>query len=468
MSGLSGFTLDQTIDMEYRQYAYLLRAISSTSFKLFRTTAITDPSPTWTAVLDNATYTADFPQLQFCRVVARHKCVYVLGFYVKTVGIVHPIVFSSKDFGATWYYADINDDYSWEVNSFTVVPKAGGYAGWLLNFHGGGTNIANFDEYYDGAENFPSHVEYTYLQLPEALPSSGGPTIDISWDSVGDFPSADYDGDGDLPPKIWDVNITSTTPIDGGFHYVGHLNTDVEMAADRSKLLAGWHYAYNARWTPHEVISRNCQIRNLIISGDIYSSELVYPAMDVGKHDYKVVYISSDNRIYMSPDSGQHFEVYYDSLGAYDIECHIAQDEADAEITFIGSDGHLYRTADSIVGGVYGGVEDVVPIKIPIRVASDPVNAYPIWILEHQGYDVFKLRKSVDGVVWTDITVDGSTSLQWARSLREYANSETLQRILVFLKKNKIKYSIDECATAPLDRIGNHPKFSFPTVINLY
>ena len=132
-----------------------------------------------------------------------------------------------------------------------------------MGWNGGGGRLY-FKCRFKGNQAYPNTESYTFIVLPEALPSTNnGCTIPISYDVIGDFLSTNYNAVGDANPMIWDTNC-SPTAIPGGFHWSGHLNTDVHMANDRSRILAGWHYGYPGRWTGYTDIQRNCYITNLV------------------------------------------------------------------------------------------------------------------------------------------------------------------------------------------------------------
>jgi hypothetical protein len=456
---ITGVLIDQAMNAVDIQTAYRL------TFSILEKTAnLQTTPPTWATVLSTVTYSADLPQLYFARVVARSNYVYVYGYYTVATDMVNGVVFYSSDSGSTWGYTTIPAGLTYGADKFTVPPGPVAFNGAVMTPIGYNNEI-HYVIVYDGTKQFPGGDDiFGYIQLPVVLPSST--TIDIEYDIFGDYPSVNYNTAGDNPPVIIDTAGT-LTPITGGYHFSGHLNTNVRMAGDRSKIFSGWVYGDPPRWAAYSAAWRHSWITNLVVNGVVYDSKPPFSAIDCGRHTPTVVYVGSTTRIYKSIDGGQHFVEHITTDGAYDIECHIAQPTADAEITFINTAGELIRTIGGVVGGVYGGIIDVSPIAMHLRIASDPVNGFPLWVLEHQGGEVYKLRKSVDGAVWSDITINGSTSLMFARSLKEYAMAGTLQRRIVLLTSTGIWYSTDEATFT--NKLAAFVGFSSPpVVVNLW
>jgi len=128
---------------------------------------------------------------------------------------------------------------------------------------------------------------------------------------------------------------------------------------------------------------------------ELVSEEPIAPAaLDYGKHNDSIVYVGLETQVWRSTDSGDNWNVYIEDRGAYDIECHKAQDTADEDITFWSHDGRLFRSNGTVLTT---HLLDESPLRQPFRIASDPVNGYPIYTLRSLGGDVHALYKINSG-----------------------------------------------------------------------
>jgi hypothetical protein len=152
-----------------------------------------------------------------------------------------------------------------------------------------------------------------------------------------------------------------------------------------------------------------------------YSPEPVFcggRAFDVGKTNGNKVYVGGKEKIYRTVDGGETFEAYIETLGAVDIECHKAQ-TGDDNLTLFGTDGALYRTWGSNLGTpmLYGDKGDLTPL----RIASDPDQSFPVFVLESKGGSLFDLRWSLAGAAtgWATLAFDlpAAGSLNLIRAL---------------------------------------------------
>lgn len=465
MSTLSGLAIiDQDVDPLNNNVAYIL-----TKEELWMTSNLQSNPPTWTKVLTNTSFSANMTDVAFSRVRCRSTRTYVLGKAINSTSETwYAVCFYSTngtDWNYSWVVEDIpegsapfhlEEDVPWQnpvrddPNRGLTVIHNGVMCGGVM--WGKRTSII-----WPGVEIRYGTSKPVYSVTPEPvtttmkirvtganLPSFGYNAVScgittkdwrprVVWGMGGDYTTGTYLGGG-----VWYYEVNP--PGGSSNWYLGITDAKGTWIMDC--------------WEQFDFMAE-------IIEWNGYNLGEPAIAFDVGRHDPNKVYVSTSDKIYRSVDGGLHWDVYIDDHAANDIECHYAQANDD-EITFWGTDGKLYRTNGGKVEGVYGGVADISPIKIPFRVASDPVNGFPIFVLEHQGGDVYKVRKSVDGVSWTDI----ATGVHRARSLKSYAVTTTQQRRYVYLSEGKIWYCSDEATF--VDRTGNYPSFWTPCVINLY
>ncbi|MBU2177438.1 MAG: hypothetical protein KJ556_20290, partial [Gammaproteobacteria bacterium] len=137
-----------------------------------------------------------------------------------------------------------------------------------------------------------------------------------------------------------------------------------------------------------------------------YTDLIVPKAMDVGRHNSSVVYVSANDKILRTSNGGITWEDYITDHGANDIECHQAQWSADEDITYWADDGHLYRASDGDYGsGLY---LELSPVNTPYRISSDPVDGWPIYALPYSdtlGGNLIKIEQSSTNLVKLDLSL---------------------------------------------------------------
>jgi hypothetical protein len=468
---ISGPFIDQDMNYSDVNIAYVL-----TELCLYKCTDLQAGVPiSWAIVLAGVSY-PELVSIKFSRVRSRDNHVYVMGYANPGTTTADIVVFHSEDSGSTWAYSTI-PGANMSMKPYTVVTSSYIYnrlAGvWATPY------TMTIPRITDPANVCsPWAMAYTF----ECVQLSGYPPI--------------Y-----TPPSCW-VEVTG---LDGGAspYYataVRGTNPEVSPTGFANNLL-GWNFAgaeafltdYFCSWTraingsvnmPKEDTRQEVDInfggsgfgypaqpsKTLVTVFVFYNipSQIVPRGFDIGKHSPLKVYVGTKDRVYKSSDGAAHFIEHLTYDGANDIECHMAQPAADDEITFwSATTGELIRTFNGGIAGVYGGVLDLIPSSVPYRIASDPINGFPIWVLEHQCENKFKLRKSVDGVVWSDITINGTTDLYSAKSLKEYAMVGTLQRRIILLTNSGIWYSTDEATFT--NKLGNYPADDYlPVVANLW
>lgn len=454
---ISGPFIDQDMNSVDVNTAYFLTKIC-----LYKVADLqVNPPITGAIVLSLLTF-PELTDVEFSRVRARGDNVYVMGVVNQSAAEADVVVFYSHDAGTTWGYSIAVADAPFTFNSYTVT-----YA------------VSNIVTAAGDAQLVSSHV-----REGDALVANNPLAVVFThhWTDLGAWL---YFGRGDGGALTNDIlNATAFDDLDLYTHVAfRELATAAasQAALDSYFGVGGWtSWAPMHGWSTFPKEAARTQVtsfRNHCGTPGSFSHEswvfwnkpsIVAPkGFDIGKHNHMIVYVGTEDKIFKSTDGGAHFVEHIASDGANDIECHLAQSLADEEITFwSATTGELIRTVGGVVAGVYGGVLDVTPQPTPFRIASDPINGFPIWVLEHQGSDVYKLRKSVDGAVWSDITVDGSTSLSGARSLKEYAMAGTLQRRIILLKSNGIWYSTDEATFT--NKIGDYADFNLPVVANMW
>ena len=447
---ISGKFIDQDMNSVDVNTAYSL-----TELCLYKCTDLqNNPPATWAIVLASTTY-PELTDVKFSRVRARGNYVYVMGVVNISAVDADIVVFYSTDAGVTWNYSLAATHAAVTFKPYTVTKESA-------------LSVAN------------TRLDVPHVRVGDATATFNPICVAMQWWWQGIYGAWRY---------YWEV--TANTINEQGYASgIGYHGDDMLFAHDELRgdggVLAtavlddyfgvGWG-SFFAGWANMPIDVARSYISMSSTAGTVFQADtwvfwdkpsIVAPtAFDIGKHNPFIVYVGSNDTIYKSIDGGAHFVEHITSDGAMDIECHLAQSASDAEITFwSATTGELIRTVGGVVTGVYGGVLDVVPIDIPFRIASDPVNGFPIWVLEHQGSYVYKLRKSNDGAVWTDITVDGSTSLSGARSLKEYAVAVTLERRIVLLKTSGIWYSTDEGTFT--NKKGAYGGFYYPAVVNLW
>jgi hypothetical protein len=460
---LSGPFIDQDMNYVDIQTAYHL-----TELVLYKTTDLqTNPPITGAIVLAYSTF-AELTDVKFCRVRARGNYVYVMGMVNIGAADADIVVFYSSDSGTTWRYTLVAQDVPIDFKTYKVT-----YNNSTLGSLGAGTGVS-YDTHVRWGDSINTKNPWAIV-LRHYTTRTDHP----GWDGFAATGAADVihptgaasgeDPDGThyyamvnnyltIPEKvIADGYVTDYLGAhDGGITVTSNMPLDAARIKVAHACVGPSDPWFNESWVFWNI-----------------PDPIKPTAFDIGKHNPLKVYVGTKDRIYRSNDGAAHFEEYL-AYGANDIECHLAQSASDDEITFWSDDGFLVRTVGGAVGGVYGGVADVSPIAVPFRITSDPINGFPIFVLEHQGSEVYKLRKSVDGVAWSDLTVDGSTSLTKARSLKEYAIVTTLQRRIIVLKSNGIFYSTDESTFT--NKTGNFTGFApgyagngaSPVVANLW
>ena len=468
---LSGPFIDQDMN-----YVDINTAYHLTELCLYKTTDLqVNPPVTGAIVLAAVTYVATFPDLKFCRVRARGNYVYVLA--VANIGVTDAdiIVFYSLDAGVTWNYTVVVSDATVSFKSYTVTHKPLEITSWP-NCNGGiltqthvrtgdsvagvcnpwalaariydhPTGMGTFLDWQTQAKDATTIHDYYASTSPHNVIVGTGNYLLGGNGAAGAAFLDDYFGvggwtaqtfpllDGNMPKDVNRVNVKF-----GAYHCTQFGDPGPFYFEGESWVF--WHMP----------------------------SVVLPTAFDIGKHDPLKVYVGTEDKIYKSSDGAQHFIEHITSDGANDIECHLAQPASDDEITFwSATTRELIRTNGGIIGGVFGGVIDVsVPnLPIPYRIASDPINGFPIYVLEHQGSNAYKLRYSSDGVNWSDVTIGGSTSMTGARSLKSYGVvAAPTQRRHIFLKVDGIFYSVD--GTTFTDKKGAYPGYGVPVVANLW
>jgi hypothetical protein len=187
--------------------------------------------------------------------------------------------------------------------------------------------------------------------------------------------------------------------------------------------------------------------------------ELIMPtAFDVGKHYPCVVYVGLEDKILVSRDEGETWEEYISDVGAYDVECHAADNPQDYDITFWSSDGELYRAIDGEKGASL--YSEAAPTKVFHRIASDPEAGWPIFVLAYTGAGV------CDVVRLTQSAATGLANLvPGGRCIRCWAGETSGTRRLYFLDNEHIWYSTDDGETLE-DKTGDYEDYGNPVYID--
>jgi len=459
--------IDQDVDPDNTDNAYML-----TTTSLWKTSALTG-AVSWSEILTYDQF-SDLDGVTFLRVRARSGYVYVLGKGNPITGSSDVIVFYSYDSGTSWSYSVVEENAISEYPSLEIDSY--GHSGWdspgsyiSANVIG---NIIVIEEGVvcatGGCQAFPNVKRWVNIKIDPPAPEPAGTYPTIEFDIGGRCPSQGYDDDGDAYPWCT-LFMESTWAGVYGDPLTTHASGTLDTRYVQEVLGFGNPWGHEGRWSacPPEpcddaIKKANFYITNIEIAGLPYGAKDP-KAFDIGRHDPRVVYVGTSLKIWTSLDGAQNWDVYTDEIGARDIECHYAQGDADGEITFWDSDGYIRRSSGGIGGGVVlGDAADVSYTDTPLRVASDTVNAWPIYILEHQGAQNYTLKKTDNGVTWDSVEED----IELAKSLKTYAVSSSFDRRIVYLKNDGIMYSED--GENFENKNTNYNSWGFPVVINLF
>lgn len=184
--------------------------------------------------------------------------------------------------------------------------------------------------------------------------------------------------------------------------------------------------------------------------GDLYALPV---AIDCGKNNSYVVYVSTKNGLYRSDDGAATFNMIVEDFVCNDIEVPIIQDAGDLTANVVDEDEYFYQvigTSKGLALHIGSG-----PMEIPIRISSDVLDAFPWFIITNGATSIGALTE--DGT-YTQKFGD----LSGGRSLRQ--NIGDSARNLYWLDETGIWYSADSLATR-LDKTGDWTDFAVPIAI---
>jgi len=343
---------------------------------LWKATTLGGGLAAWAQVFDVANFDA---ALGSALVIDRVRCakdtqnlVYSIGHGLGTDGVTYKeFCGRSSNGGQTWNWYEIGEiDAPGE--EFTIGASSGAENGTTTTF-GGGSGLVTCSIQFLGTQPFNNSQRQVYLQFPEEFVHIGGTELAIEYDVTGDFPSNTFDTAADAPPTFpagsfpsQIVNITSTTPIEGGLHCEGIFYPAGISWGDYSKLLFGWRAAAEGKWTGMSTVLRASMMSNLIIDGVAYGAQ-PSRAFDVAPTQGSWLYYGATDRVWKSEDGGATWAILLEDTGAYDI---CVDPQAAGAIYFWGVDGNLNLAVVDVVTST--GLMTETALNIPLRIARDP------------------------------------------------------------------------------------------------
>jgi hypothetical protein len=457
---ITGIIIDQAVVSQ--DIAYILTAEA-----LFKTSTLNETDPVWESILDTDDFEA-LTDVTFSRVVARGSHVYVMGVSGVDGSTANLTVWYSSTFGEVFYYSIVTENMTVEVREYTVTmqqiaEEVAGPSGGYNSTPGTLTFTRIGDE---GSTYNPVAFAYQAFQT-EVLDGL------LYYTMIG----FDYTGADSILNHSPSSTVYNTIKGTGNW-LMGDSGAAGELILDDYFGVGNWSEFAGDSWNmPLEAARIN--INYLIEGWDAVSGEeagatiwifwnapsVIAPAaIDMGKHNYSVVYVGTDDKIYKSIDGGAHWELFTEDYGAFDIECHMAQSVDDLDITFFSHNGYLFRTNNGAIESVFGGgVGDVEPSRVPYRISSDPIIGFPIFLLECQGGDTFNVIKSDDGVTWTDLVED----VIGARGIKCYRYIADNTRRILYMTPTAIFSSDDDGVTFD-DKTGDYGTPTGAVRVELY
>jgi hypothetical protein len=307
--------------------------------------------------------------------------VYAIGHALKVDGITYAeFCGRSSSGGESWWWTEIGEiedpGEGFTLGEIQDIDPSHNNDLVRAEFTGGG-GVVNITIEFDSDGSFPYTEAKVEVILPEPLPLGIG-SLPIEYDAIGNWPSGDYDDDGNCPP-FFDFQIGapyvvtgSFSVIEGGYHFSGNVNPN--YMTDPSILHLGWFYGRSGRWLGNVGAVLQGQMTNLTINGIEYKSE-PGRGFDVARTNGNWLYYGATDKIWRSQDGGNAWEAMIDDLGAYDI----CIDPLLAGVIYIWSSiGGLNLIVN---GGINASFDTETPTNVPLRLARS-LHSGNLWALK--------------------------------------------------------------------------------------
>lgn len=169
------------------------------------------------------------------------------------------------------------------------------------------------------------------------------------------------------------------------------------------------------------------------------SATPIVNSFDAGQHNGNIVYAGTGTSIRRSTNGGSTWAEYISGAGAHDIECHYAGNPTDANLTFWGTNGSLYRSNGAIKGSPID--TEAFAANQHRRTQVYVLDASVIYTLNCTAEGVYKIRRTTNaGSSWDD----GQTGIPNASMIGLWpfgVHNAATQRLYVF--GDNVYYSVD-------------------------
>lgn len=451
-------------------------ALALTASSLYRTTDLSDASPTWSQIYNNID---DWPDdredasPELLRVTQTGSRIYILGYSDGGGGVATAVLMRSSN-GDTWATFDIAEDPDAYDDFKTYATEA--YVTITDHHDTVKTLQAVLHERFDDDTYAPWAVAYQALGTLDTPTEETGMVFDYrEGEGIADYPGEAYmmhsqqNGSGILngSDQIWvryNRYLGATIPT-GLSEYLDSLfgvgnysavrcsnNDDLAKDANRVYLACGVQ-----GWTDNEPRTYIAK------TWSIWAKPTLHVPSALAA-DGSIVYVGMQDKIVVSRDGGKTWSDYITDHGANDIIIPSYDNPDELNIIYWSTTGYLYWSTgtlgeEAIYGTALLGEEAQA---VPYRICADSEYGFPIFALANvasQGGCVYKLESGGTTITQSLLVQD----IIEARSLQVYKSGS--DRRIFYMSGDNIHWSDDDGETWLDDRKGNWSGYGGPVKI---